>query len=248
MITNPKTLIFIPTYNEFENVEKLFSNIKSLSLVADILFLDDNSPDGTGAIIDNLVSQNKNIFVIHREGKLGIGSAHKVGIHWAYDNDYDILITMDCDFSHSPKYITDFMKYSIEHDIVIGSRYLEKDSLKTWNLYRKFLTHLGHFLTAALLHLPYDSSGAFRLYNLNKIPIGVFALIRSDSYSFFFESLFILNFNKYTIFEFPISLPSRTIGSSKMSVKDIFTSLKYLGLIYMQTIFNKSNFIYSANI
>jgi len=98
MTTKNRNLIFIPTYNESGNVEKLFLEIKSLSLVTDILFLDDNSPDGTGVIIDNIVSSNKNVFVIHRIGKLGIGSAHKEGIQWAYDNNYDILITMDCDF------------------------------------------------------------------------------------------------------------------------------------------------------
>jgi dolichol-phosphate mannosyltransferase len=244
MTTNNRTLIFIPTYNESENVEKLFLEIKSLSLVADILFLDDNSPDGTGVIIDNIVGNTNNVFVIHRIGKLGIGSAHKEGIQWAYNHNYDVLITMDCDFTHSPKYIIDFINYSINHDIVIGSKYLEKNSLKTWCLYRKALTHLGHFLTSTLLHMPFDSTGAFRLYNINKIPKGVFGLIKSNSYSFFFESLFILNINKYTICEFPICVPSRTYGSSKMSVKDIFTSLKYLGSIYMQTIVNKRNFIY----
>ena len=138
--------------------------------------MDDNSPDGTGDLIDKIISNNKNVFVIHRKGKLGIGSAHKDGIRWAYDNSYDVLITMDCDFTHSPEYILDFIKHSSNYDIVIGSRYLEKDSLKTWNIFRKSLTHLGHFLTTTFLEMPFDSSGAFRLYNLNRIPKGVFQL------------------------------------------------------------------------
>lgn len=240
------TLIFIPTYNESENIEKIFSEIKSLSLPVDVLFLDDNSPDGTGDIIDKIISNHKNVFAIHRKGKLGIGSAHKDGIKWAYDNSYDVLITMDCDFTHSPEYILDFIKYSSNYDIVIGSRYLEKDSLKTWNLFRKSLTHLGHFLTTTFLEMPFDSSGAFRLYNLSRIPKGVFDLIKSNSYSFFFESLFVLNINKYTIYEFPIHLPSRTYGSSKMTIKDAFGSLKYLASIYRQKIFSKNKFIYKA--
>ena len=243
---NNKTLIFIPTYNESENVEKIFSEIKSLPLSADILFLDDNSPDGTGAIIDKIIADNKNVFAIHRKGKLGIGSAHKDGINWAYSNNYDVLITMDCDFTHSPEYILDFIKHSEHHDIVIGSRYMDKDSLKTWNLFRKSLTHLGHFLTTTLLGMPYDSSGAFRLYNLNRIPQGVFGLIKSNSYSFFFESLFILNFNKYSVFEFSIQLPSRTYGHSKMSYKDVFKSLKFLAMIYRQKTINKKKFIYKG--
>lgn len=243
-MNNSKTLVFIPTYNEFENVEKIFLEIKSLSLAVDILFLDDNSPDGTGSLIDKITTGNDNVFVIHRKGKLGIGSAHKNGISWAYEKNYDILVTMDCDFTHSPKYILDFIKYSSNHDIVIGSRYLEKNSLKTWNLYRKSLTHLGHFLTSIFLEMPYDSSGAFRLYNLNKIPKGLFELIKSNSYSFFFESLFILNINKFTIYEFPISLPSRTYGDSKMTIKDAFKSLRYLISIYRQKTFSKHTFIY----
>jgi len=242
MTNSNRTLIFIPTYNEAENVEKLFFEIQSLAIDADVLFLDDNSPDGTGTIIDNLIKNQRGVFVIHRSGKLGIGSAHKAGIQWSYENKYNVLITMDCDFSHSPEYILDFIRHSSQNDIVIGSRYLEKHSLETWNLFRKFLTHVGHFLTTTLLKMPYDSSGAFRLYNLNQIPRDVFDLIRSNGYSFFFESLYILNFNKCTIYEFPISLPSRTYGSSKMAYKDIFMSLKYLGLIYLTSVFHKQTF------
>lgn len=240
-----KTLIFIPTYNEAENVEQIFLEIKSLKIFADILFIDDNSPDGTGEIIDKISIQNKNVFTLHRLGKQGIGSAHKDGIKWAYENHYEILITMDCDFTHSPEYILDFIKYSPSYDIVIGSRYMEKGSLESWNLFRKTLTHLGHFLTTTFLEMPYDSSGAFRLYNLNQIPKEVFDLIKSNSYSFFFESLFILNINKYTIHEFPIILPSRTYGHSKMSYRDAFKSLRYLMKIYRHKILNKQKFIYN---
>ena len=109
-----KFLIFIPTYNEADNVESIFQQLTKLDLPADILFLDDNSPDGTGKIIDKMVDNNKNVFVIHRSAKSGIGSAHQRGIRWAYSKDYEVLITMDCDFTHSPEYITDFIKHSGE--------------------------------------------------------------------------------------------------------------------------------------
>src|SRR5690349_6877589 len=150
-----KILVFIPTYNEAENVERIFRQIQLLDLTADVLFLDDNSPDGTGKIIDKIVVENKNASVIHRTGKLGIGSAHKVGIERAYESGYQTLITMDCDFTHSPEYILDFLKNKERTDIVVGSRYLKKDSLATWNLFRKSLTRLGHFLTVNLLDMPY---------------------------------------------------------------------------------------------
>lgn len=232
------TLIFIPTYNEVENVEKIFHDIKALGINTDILFLDDNSPDGTGKVIDIISQNNSNVFTIHRSGKQGIGSAHQVGIKWAYEHNYETLITMDCDFTHSPSYIFDFIKLSDKANIVVGSRYMQKDSLATWNLFRKFLTYLGHFLTVNMLSMPYDASGAFRLYKLKKIDKNLFQLITSNGYSFF-ESLFILYYNKTTIVETPIELPSRTYGTSKMTYTDAWNSLKFLLKLYSRKLFDK---------
>jgi dolichol-phosphate mannosyltransferase len=238
-----KTLIFIPTYDEAENIERIFRQILSLGLDADILFLDDNSPDGTGRILDNLVKENKRVFAIHRPGKLGIGSAHQKGIAWAYENNYDVLITMDCDFSHDPSYIFNFIQFSGRANIVVGSRYLKKQSLSTWNVYRKFLTRLGHFLTVSLLNMPYDASGAFRLYNLREIDKNIFSKVESNGYSFFFESLFILYLNKKSIVEIPIELPSRMYGTSKMRLKDIWKSLSFLTQLFFRKTFNKKSLI-----
>jgi len=238
-----KTLVFIPTYNEADNVEHIYQQVTGLGLETDILFLDDNSPDGTGEIIDKITERNSNTFAIHREGKLGIGSAHKDGIKYAYDNGYEVLITMDCDFTHSPSYILEFIKLSHDADIVIGSRYMQKGSLATWNMFRKSLTHLGHFLTVNLLGMPYDASGAFRLYNLKSIDKGIFSLIISDGYSFFFESLFILHCNKMSVVEFPIELPSRTYGSSKMTFRDAWTSIQFLGKLFVRKLFNYKSLI-----
>src|SRR5271157_2020858 len=110
-----KALVFIPTYNEKENVEKMYREIVNLGLELDILFLDDNSPDGTGEILDRLAREIPNVSVIHRSDKLGIGSAHQVGIKWAYKNNYSLLITMDCDFTHPPDYIPVIIDNS--HDV-----------------------------------------------------------------------------------------------------------------------------------
>lgn len=239
-----KALIFIPTYNEAENVEIIFRQIRELKLTADILFLDDNSPDGTGKIVDRLKDTNDGVYTIHRTGKQGIGSAHQEGIRWAYEHHYQVLITMDCDFSHSPKYLLNFMEYRNDADIVVGSRYLEKESLKEWNWYRKVLTHLGHFLTHKLLKMPYDATGAFRLYRLDRIPQSAFKLVRSSGYSFFFESLYILQLNAHSLKEFSIRLPTRTYGHSKMSLNMIFKSLFHLISIYRRTVFDRKSFLY----
>lgn len=228
-------LIFIPTYNELENVEKLISQIFRLKLKDfNLLFTDDNSPDGTGRLLDNLSKKNKQIIIIHRRGKLGIGSAHLKAINWAYDHHYQKLITMDADFSHNPLYIKKLLEVSDNYALVTTSRYLRKNSLMGWNILRKILTFIGHFLTKNLLKMNYDASSAFRLYNLNRIPRKIFNKINSQSYSFFFESLYLLNFHKIKIGEISIKLPVRTYGHSKMKPKDLFLSIKFLFTLYFQ--------------
>ncbi len=227
-MTKNDTIVFIPTYNERENVEEMVRQLKELNLPFDILFVDDNSTDGTKEILNEMVNRHQNIKVIHRPAKLGIGSAHLTGIHYAFNNGYRILITMDCDFTHSPKDIPIFLKTAGTVDIVVGTRFMCDDSLKEWNMYRKTLTKLGHFLTRTLLKIPYDATGAFRAYNLKKIQKEVFYNIVSPGYAFFFESLFLLNRMGYKIVEIPINLPARTYGHSKMNYKEICRSLLQL--------------------
>ena len=184
---NEKTLIFIPTYNECENVLRLFEGISNLKIQADILFLDDNSPDGTGQILDELAKKNPRLTVIHRKAKLGIGSAHQHGICYAYEKGYQILITMDSDFTHPPEYILELLNNTDGFDVVVGSRYMLKNGLEGWNLYRKILTTLGHWMTGFFLRLKYDATGALRLYRLDRIPVYAFDLVASRGYSFFYE-------------------------------------------------------------
>jgi len=205
-------------------------------------FLDDNSPDGTGQLIDKIARRDETVFAIHREKKYGIGSAHQEGIRWAYEKEYKFLITMDCDFSHSPIYLADFMRYAPEYDIVVGSRYLQEKSLLGWSKLRKALTTLGHFFTNKLLRMPYDATGAFRCYALERIPQGIFELIQSKGYSFFFESLYALNLNHYSVKEFPINLPARTYGHSKMHLKDVFQSLLRLSITYLKSVTKRNTY------
>jgi dolichol-phosphate mannosyltransferase len=235
-------LIFIPTYNEHENVAGILQQILDLGLAADILFVDDNSPDGTGKILDDLAKQTPNMFVQHRPGKMGIGSAHAYGINWAYKQGYRKLITMDCDFTHSPEYIKDFLARSDNADVIVGSRYLQEKSLSTWNAYRKLLTQIGHLLTTFFLGMPYDATGAFRLYRLDRIPQNFLEPVQSRSYSFFFESLYILHLNGFRIAEVPTHLPARVYGHSKMRMKDALHSVSHLIHIYFTTLINRERF------
>lgn len=236
-------LVFIPTYNEHENVEKICFQILTLGIDLDILFLDDDSTDGTGVILKELVKKYPNVQVIFRAGKLGVGSAHLDGIRWAYDRGYKKLITMDCDFTHSPSYLPDFISRSNDYDIVIGSRYLLRNSLSDWNLLRKFLTHLGHFMTKHLLGIEYDATGAFRIYRLDRVPRQLFDLVRSKGYSFFFESLYVLQVNNFRIIELPIVLLARTYGHSKMSLGEVFHSIRRLFHLYAMVVIKKKQYL-----
>lgn len=238
-----KILVFTPTYNEVAHVETVVSQLNDLKLNLDILFLDDNSPDGTGQIIDKIVKKNTNVSVIHRTKKSGIGSAHLEGIRWAYARGYKYLITMDCDFAHSPHYFFEFFEYIDDYDVVVGSRHCSPEGTKGWNPIRKALTHTAHTLLTVLLGLPYDATIAFRMYRLGRIPLEVFEKVESKGYSFFFESLYLLKVNGYRITEFSIHMPMRIHGSSKMSLKEMFNSFKRLLQVYSKSLVNKKSFL-----
>ncbi len=241
-MASPRILIFIPTYNESGNVERMARELAALDLPADILFLDDNSPDGTGAILDRVAATISSMDVIHRQGKEGIGSAHQVGIARAYDGGYDILITLDCDFTHDPGDIPKMLAALPGHDMAVGSRYMERGSLPGWNLMRRCLTMLGHFLTSTLLGLPQDASGAFRAYDLRRIDQRIFSLAGSRSYSFFFESLFVLHRNGCDIAEIPIILPVRTYGSSKLTAGEAIRGGLYLLGLWLRALAEPERF------
>ncbi len=242
-----RTLVMIPTYNEAENVERIYRALTATGLDIDCLFVDDNSPDGTGRIIDRLVAESSRVFALHREGKMGVGAAHQAGIAWAYAQGYRRLVTMDCDFTHDPARIAAFLAASDRADIVIGSRFLDPGSLEEWVWYRKLLTHAAHLLTQIVLGLPYDGSGAFRVYRLDRIPPRVFGLVQDRGYSFFWESLYIFWINRFSIEQIPISLAARTYGHSKMQLRDIGIGLCRLGTMFWRRLSDKRSLLLQAN-
>ena len=243
-MTTEKTLIFVPTYNERDNAGRLHEQIRALELDADILFLDDNSPDGTGELLDQIAARDPRFSVIHRPGKQGIGSAHRTGIRWAYDHGYERLVTMDCDFTHDPADIPRFLEHarSAKCDIVVGSRYMQENSLPGWNLLRRLITRTGYFATRRLLGIPQDASGAFRIYDLKRIPFWFWNSVAADGYSFFFESMFMLVHNSYVVHELPIVLPARTYGHSKMSLQEFSRSVFRILSLFFQMHIEPSRF------
>ncbi len=239
-----KTLVFVPTYNELENAPEMVRRLSALPLDIDLLFLDDNSPDGTGTVLDELAAATSRLHVIHRAGRLGVGSAHLTGILWAYEHKYHTLVTMDCDFTHSPEDIPQMLATAAPGaNVVLGSRYLQPHSLPGWNLLRRLLTNIGHLLTRLFLGMPYDATGALRVYDLRKIPMAAFVLVRAKGYAFFFERLFILHCNKLRIAEIPIRLPARTYGHSKMSFIEALHSARQVISLGIASITNPAQFL-----
>jgi len=229
-----KILLVIPTLNEFGNIQKIYKKIQNSNKKIDILFIDDNSFDGTKEVIINLKNKNKKVNYIFREKKLGIGSAHKVGIKLAKKKNYIYVCTMDCDGTHDPKHIKKMLTKVKNSDLVISNRFLKKNSLKGWDLKRIIITKLRYYLIWILLGTKLDGSGGFRLYDLKKVKLKDILESKDDNYNFFWQSAFLLEHKKYKISEIPIDLPNRVIGSSKMKLKDIISGLFNLIIFFIK--------------
>ena len=226
-------LIVIPTLNEHKNIEIIYKKIVKLYKQAHILFIDDNSDDGSKEEILDLRKKNKKVNYVFRKKKLGIGSAHKLGIKMAKKNNYRYVCTMDCDGTHEPKSINTMFKDIKKYNLIMTTRFKYKNSLKDWPFKRIFITRMRYYLVSLLLGTKLDSSGGFRLYDLNKIKLKDIFLAKDNNYNFLWESAFILELKKYKIAEISIILPNRTLGSSKMSLNDIFYGLIYLLKVFV---------------
>ena len=235
-------VIIVPILNEKRNIEILFKKLNTINIGFDLLFIDDNSSDGSREIIKNLVKNNQNINYIFRPKKMGVGSAHKDGFIWAYKKNYKTIITMDADLTHDPKYIKFLIEELKNCDIVITSRFLKKNSLENWPLQRIFLTRARHVLISLLLLISYDASGAFRCIKCQKVTLSDLILAKNNGYAYFWESIFILHKKKYKIHKEPIPLPFRQVGKSKISFKDIFFAVYYLIIVFLKKILGSYNY------
>lgn len=223
-----KIIFIIPTLNEEDNIYRLIKKIKYLILNCQILIIDDNSTDKTREEIKKACKKFQ-IKYLFRNRRMGIGSAHKIGIKYAYKHKFKFAFTLDADGTHDPKYIKKMLEVAKENcDLVISNRFLSKDSISDWPLHRKILTHLRHYLINFLLQLKFDTSGAFRFYKLQNIKLNDILSAKHNGYSFFWESIFLLNKKEYRINEIKIKLPRRKLGSSKMRIWDIADALVYL--------------------
>lgn len=213
-----KITVVIPTYNERENIEKLAALILPQDERINILFVDDNSPDGTGEIADRLAANSSRVKVLHRAGKLGLGSAYREGFKIAIDGDADYIIEMDADFSHDPAMLPLFIDKMAEYDLVIGSRYLNGVSVVNWPIRRLILSYCASVYTRLItgLHLS-DCTGGFKCFRRQVLQSIDLASVRSDGYSFQIEMNYRCHERGFRIGEIPIIFVDRHAGTSKMS-------------------------------
>ncbi len=238
-----KSLILLPTLNEFKNLKNLYSEIKKLNLNMDILLIDDGSTDGTLDVIQEIVNDNPNSNnKILRSERLGIGSAHILGINWCYDREYDFIITMDTDYAHDPKYILDLIKFREEYDLVLGSRFLLKAGTPQWSIFRKILSRGSHLVSFILYKHNFDSTNSFRCYNLKAINRNFLKYCHYSHYEYFLTSITILNSKKYKIKQFPMIIKGRQEGKSKMNLKHIVRSIFFTFYFYLKlTLIKRKN-------
>lgn len=227
-----KICLIIPTLNEEKNIPEILKKISKTRIKLDILFIDDNSIDGSQKIIKKLSKRNKHISYIFRKNKVGIGSAHKDAIKHAYKNKYNLIITMDADGTHDPKYFKKMIISAKKYDYVITSRFIRENLINDWPLFRKFITYSRHILVQFFLGMELDASGAYRCFYTNKIKLKDILAAKNNDYAFFWEVTYLIKKN-YSIYEIPVRLVYRKLGKSKMKIKHILFSLLYLFKIFI---------------
>jgi dolichol-phosphate mannosyltransferase len=217
-----KTLVIIPTYNESQNIQIIIPQILDKNKTIEVLVVDDNSPDGTGPIVDKMIARDNRIKAIHRQSKSGLVSAYKAGFKYALQNNYDLVFEMDADFSHDPKYISRFFETINEADLVLGSRYIKGVNVINWPMSRLILSYCANFYTRLITGLPIrDSTGGFKCFRKKVLESIDLDKVKSNGYAFQIEMSFRAWKKGFRIKEIPIVFEDRRVGQSKMSKKII---------------------------
>lgn len=213
------TLVIIPTFNELENLPRILPMILSQSDAIEILVVDDNSPDGTGTLADTMAAENPRIHVLHRAEKHGLGRAYLDGFRWGLARDYDLLCEMDADLSHPPHHLPLFMEKARDHDLVIGSRYVDgRVTVVNWPMGRLLLSYFGSWYARTITRLPVsDATGGFNCFRREVLESLDLDGIHSNGYAFQIELKLKSWRRGYRIAEVPIIFTERDTGESKMS-------------------------------
>jgi dolichol-phosphate mannosyltransferase len=224
-------LIVVPTYNERDNVEEVVARFLAAAPEAELLFVDDNSPDGTGELLDQLAAADPRVHVMHRAGKLGLGTAYLDGFRWGLARGFDYLLEMDADFSHDPQYLPELLRLAREGaDVVIGSRYVEGGGTENWGVGRKLISRGGSLYARTVLGVKVrDVTAGFICWRRRALEAIDLDAIRSNGYSFQIEMKYRAIRAGLTVVETPIIFVDRRVGKSKMS-RAIF--LEALGMVW----------------
>ncbi len=215
-----RALIIFPTYNEKENIEKITRAVLAKDDRIHVLIVDDNSPDGTGEIADGMAGEDPRVFVEHRPGKAGLGTAYIHGFKWALEKGFDYIFEMDADFSHSPDYIPDFLEAIKENDLVLGSRYISGVNVINWPMTRLLLSYYANVYSRLVTGLPVrDATGGFKCFRREVLEAIRLDDVKSNGYTFQIEMTMRAHVRKFRIKEIPIVFTDRLRGTSKMSKK-----------------------------
>ncbi len=218
-------IAIIPTYNERENIERLITEILALPLDTKILVVDDNSPDGTGEVVDQMMKKYRRIEVIHRKGKAGRGSACLEGFKKALKKEVDYIVEMDADFSHDPKKLPKLVEMVEKYDVVIGSRYLRGSRIVNWGIKRTLLSRLANFYVRRVLRIPIsDYTDGYRCYKKKALAQLDFNLIHTTGYIVLSETAYQLYKKGCSFGEVPIVFINRRRGESKLTFREIWSA------------------------
>ena len=240
----PRLLVSIATYNERENLPKLIEEIHQYLPHADVLVVDDNSPDGTGKYVDELAARDSRVKAIHRAGKLGLGTATLAAMRYAMDHGYDLLQNMDADFSHPTRFLPGLQDGMANHDVMIGSRYVRGGGTENWPLARLVISRCVNGLVRFLFRMPVnDASGAFRCYRVANLRMAKLEETKSRGYSFQQEVLFRVHRTKARLGELPIIFENRRHGKSKVNSKEALRSIAMIVYLGVQNFFGTDRLI-----
>lgn len=216
-----KALVVIPTYNEASNLPTLVPQVLAQDPRLEILVVDDNSPDGTGPLADALALTDPRVHVLHREAKLGLGTAYLTGFRWALDRGYEYVFEMDADFSHDPAHLPEFLKAAANADLVLGSRYLGgKVTVVNWPIGRLMLSYWANVYARWVTGLRiWDLTGGFKCFHRRVLEALDLSQVRSNGYAFQIEMSVRAWRNGFKLAEVPIVFVDRTVGQSKMNRK-----------------------------
>lgn len=220
-------VVCVPTYDERDNVEPILAAILAAAPELDVLVIDDDSPDGTGRIADEIAARDPRVFVLHRTKKEGLGKAYLAGFAWALDRGYELVLEMDADFSHDPKYLPALLDRARDADLVLGSRYVAGGGTVNWGLGRKLLSRGGSWYARTLLGVNVrDLTGGFKCFRREVLEGIALESVECTGYAFQIELTFRAVRRGFRVAEVPIVFADRRVGQSKMSRRIVLEAVR----------------------